>query len=157
APLTSPPAFPLSSPLTSPPTPVDTVDDSEFLINKESLTIKSWETQFAEGLFGLIPSPRTAKRFSNIYRILKAPIRHQRLPQFEGTEEMPGDFQVPMLLLAILIYAPTLAAALFPKLQQHAASGGDVVAALQLKKLGLDEPELKKLGLDESAFKALQD
>lgn len=138
--------------------PQQRVEETEFVINQESLTIKSWETQFAEGLFGLIPNPRTAKRFSNIYRILKAPIRHDRLQQFEGTEEMPGDFQVPMLLLAILINAPTLAAALFPKLQQHAASGGDVVVALQqFKKLGFDEPELKKLGLDESGFKALQD
>ena len=167
APGGSSPAPDPTSPPVSPSAPGDTpgkkpqkprVNETEFVINKESLTIKPWETKFAEDLFELIPSPRAAKRFSNIYRILKAPIRHERLPQFEGTEEMPGDFQVPMLLLAILIYAPTLAAALFPKLQQHAASGGDVIVALQqFKKLGFDEPELKKLGLNEPAFKALQD
>ena len=113
----------------------------EFVIHEESLVIKPWEAKFAEGLFAFIPTPRAAKRFSNLYRILKAPLRRERLPQFEGTAEVPGDFQVPMLLLATLIGAPAESASLFPKLQQHAAKGRSMLEALQdFESLGLQSP-----------------
>jgi hypothetical protein len=85
-----------------------------FTIHEESLTVKPWEAEFAERLFSLIPTPRAAKRFSNVYRILKAPLRRDRLRVFEGTPELPGEFQVPMLLLAILIGAPEEALEVFP-------------------------------------------
>jgi hypothetical protein len=122
------------------------VSNSEFVIQEESLVIKTWEAKFAERLFALIPSPRAAKRFSNIYRVLKAPIRRDRLVQFEGTAEVLGDFQVPMFLLALLIGVPGESAALFPKLQKHAAKGDSTKKALrQLKTLELDLPAFETL------------
>lgn len=60
-------------------------DQPALLIHEDSMTIRAWETRFAERLFPLIPTPRSAKRFSNIYRILKAPIRREALASFEGT------------------------------------------------------------------------
>jgi hypothetical protein len=119
-----------------------------FVIYEESLLIRAWETKFAEVLFSLIPTPRAAKRFSNIYRILKAPVGREILPSFEGTAELPGDFQVPMLLLAILIGASAEAAVLFPKLQQHAAEGRNMLAALQ---------QFDVLGLSSSALAELEE
>jgi hypothetical protein len=104
-----------------------------FVIQEESLVIKEWEAKLAVRLFPLIPSPRAAKRFSNVYRILKARVRREDLPQFEGTEEVPGDFQIPMLLLAMLIGAPAESALLFPRLQQ-AATGDDVLDVLRVTK-----------------------
>lgn len=106
-----------------------------FVIQEEALVIRGWETDFAARLFPLIPTPRAAKRFSNTYRILKARVGHDRLVQFEGTERVPGEFQVPMLLLAILIGAPREAAKLFPRLLRHANDGYDATEILR----GLEE------------------
>ncbi|MEK6334566.1 MAG: P-loop NTPase fold protein [Acidobacteriota bacterium] len=117
-------------------------DKPKFVIQEESLVIKEWEAKFAVRLFPLIPSPRAAKRFSNVYRILKARVGREDLAQFEGTEEFPGDFQVPMLLLAMLIGAPAECAALFPKLQLQASAGDNMAEALQISKAeSIDSPE----------------
>ncbi|SPE22357.1 hypothetical protein SBA3_10008 [Candidatus Sulfopaludibacter sp. SbA3] len=101
-----------------------------FVIHEESLSIKAWEATFAERLFALIPTPRAAKRFSNVYRLLKAPVRRDRLPTFEGTPELMGEFQVPMLLLAILTGAPEEAGQIFPELWRMALAQGSPVDAL---------------------------
>ncbi len=105
-------------------------DAPAFSIHEEALAIQPWEEEFATRLFPLIPTPRAAKRFSNVYRILKAPVRREELPQFEGSREAPGDFRVVMLLLAMLIGAPAEAAELFPQLYRHADTGGDMRTAL---------------------------
>jgi hypothetical protein len=102
-----------------------------FEVEEEALVIRSWETDFAARLFALIPTPRAAKRFSNTYRILKARVGRDRLSPFEGTQQLPGEFQVPMLLLAILIGAPKEAAKLFPRLLEHAAKGDDPTRFLE--------------------------
>jgi hypothetical protein len=45
--------------------------------------IQPWEPKFAERIFDfLFESPRAAKRFSNIYRLLKAPLGAGRLREF---------------------------------------------------------------------------
>ncbi|MDB5932770.1 MAG: hypothetical protein JWQ01_114 [Massilia sp.] len=72
-------------------------------IEKDALVLTPWEGRFAASLHPFIPSPRSAKRLSNIYRILKARVPALRLHVFEGTAESPGQFQVPLLLLAVLI------------------------------------------------------
>jgi hypothetical protein len=92
----------------------------EFLIHEDALVIKPVEEIFAERLYNLLPTPRATKRFSNTYRILKAPILPDQLATFEGVEQAPGTFQVPMLLLAILIGMPAEAARFFPPLFERA-------------------------------------
>jgi hypothetical protein len=82
-----------------------------FTIHDDAMVIKAVEANFAKTLYRFLPSPRATKRFSNIYRILKAPTPPEQLQLFEGTEQVPGIFQVPMLLLAILIGMPREAAA----------------------------------------------
>jgi hypothetical protein len=82
-------------------------------LNPESLRIQVWERQFAETLFPFMPSPRAAKRFANVYRILKAPLSGTSLHEFEGTKEHPGHFQVAMLLLAVATGVPDSADMLF--------------------------------------------
>jgi hypothetical protein len=103
-----------------------------FVLQKEALVIQGWETDFAKRLFALMPTPRAAKRFTNIYRMLKAPVGRERLLEFEGTAKHPGEFQLPMLLLALSIGAPAEAAALFPALRVRAAHGEGLAAALDL-------------------------
>jgi hypothetical protein len=95
----------------------------QFVINERSLVIQSWEAKFAEDLFTLIPTPRSAKRFSNIYRVLKASVSQNDLITFEGSTEMPGKFQVPMILLSILTGNSSDAKELFPYLLSQAKLG----------------------------------
>jgi hypothetical protein len=78
--------------------------DIASLIEEAAMTIHPHETAFAKELHEFIGTPRLAKRLVNIYRILKASLRKHSLPLFEGNDEVPGTFQVPMLLLAILIH-----------------------------------------------------
>lgn len=94
-----------------------------FAIHDEALVIKAVEAAFAEQLYALLPTPRATKRFANIYRILKASIVLDQIDAFEGREGAPGTFQVPMLLLAVLIGAPEEAAELFPELLREARQG----------------------------------
>jgi hypothetical protein len=82
-------------------------------LNQESLNIRAWETDYASQLAAFIPTPRGAKRFTNIYRLLKAPLDPDELSIFEGTASSPGEFRAPMLLLAILTGFPYLSVALF--------------------------------------------
>jgi hypothetical protein len=63
-----------------------------------------------------VPSPRAAKRFTNIYRLLKAPLRGVELQSFEGSARLPGNFRAPMLLLALSMGFPDLAADIFGQL-----------------------------------------
>jgi hypothetical protein len=108
----------------------DEPGEDPFTIHDEAMVIKPAEAAFAERLYTLLPTPRATKRFSNTYRILKAPILPDQLEVFEGTEQMPGTFQVPMLLLAILIGMPSEAAILFPGLFDRVTKGHDPVEDL---------------------------
>lgn len=90
-------------------------------LNPASLRIQPWERELAELLFPFIPSPRAAKRFVNVYRLLKAPLSGDALRNFEGTKERPGDFQAAMLLLA----AATGISQEADKLFSAILSGGD--------------------------------
>jgi hypothetical protein len=82
-------------------------------LNQESLTIRTWEVEYATLLSSFITTPRGAKRFANIYRLIKAPLSPEDLVAFEGTAAKPGEFQAAMLLLAILTGFPQLSARLF--------------------------------------------
>ena len=112
------------------------------MINEDSLTIQEWEGAFAQKLFDVIATPRAAKRFSNIYRILKAPIHHRQLSQFEGSAEAFGEFQLPMLLLAFLIAQPAEAAIVYPTLYQHARKGKNFRDSMSLLKREMGSPSL---------------
>jgi hypothetical protein len=73
--------------------------DEDRDLDPEALMIKDWERAFAARMFPFIPTPRAAKRFTNTYRILKAPLTAKELVDFEGTSDKPGEFQAAMLLL----------------------------------------------------------
>lgn len=103
--------------------PPATNTEDEYEIIEESMRIKEWETRFATELFQFITSPRSIKRFSNIYRLLKTGVSADQLTAFEGSAEMPGNFQMPMLLLAILIGCPQESVTLFSAFHFNADRG----------------------------------
>ncbi|RYE52696.1 MAG: hypothetical protein EOP48_15940, partial [Sphingobacteriales bacterium] len=80
----------------------------EFEVAEEALTVQPWETEYATVLFAFIRSPRSTKRFANLYRILKAGVGSTEIDNFEGSRELPGDFQIPMVLLAIITGNPLI-------------------------------------------------
>ena len=105
--------------------------EKTFVVREESLEIQAWEITFADELFAMFSSPRAVTRFTNIYRILKARIHPDELFEFEGSEESPGTFQVPMLLLAMLIGAPDECKKLFPLLRIHARKNDGIGEIIQ--------------------------
>ncbi len=122
-------------------------DEKTFIVRDEALVFQTWEVQFAQDLFGLSSTPRSAKRFTNIYRILKAQVRSGDFSAFEGTEKEPGTFQLPMLLLAMLLYSPEECVKLFPLLMKHAANKDKKDEIIQsLKKEG-EFPQLSAKAL----------
>ncbi len=115
-----PSSIPASAAIGFEPTPDATVTEQQLALAPEpaaveerALIIHGWEESFAANLYPLIPSPRAAKRLVNVYRVLKAGVGGAQLQAFEGTETAPGQFQVPLLLLAIQICDASAAAAWF--------------------------------------------
>lgn len=82
--------------------------------------IQPAEAEFAAALFRLLLTPRAATRFAGVYRQLKSGIRPQDMARFEGSDGSTGEYQVPMLLLAIQLGAPAAADRLFPALRERA-------------------------------------
>ena len=89
-----------------------------------SLLIRPWEAEYAAKLFPFLPSPRATKRFTNLYRLLKAPLATGELRRFEGAADNPGDFRAPMILLAILGGFPDLSDRIFEAIQRSTVTAG---------------------------------
>jgi hypothetical protein len=100
--LFSPSAVQQKPPLPSPePLPPSTAIDR----HPEHLQFRDWELKFMKDLHEFIPTPRAAKRFINIYRLLRASLDEHERAAFIG-DEKSGVYQVAMLLLAILTGHP---------------------------------------------------
>jgi hypothetical protein len=112
-------------------------DVTDLDLNPAALIITEWGRKVATRLFPFIPSPRAVKRFTNIYRILKAPLTTNELSVFEGTAATPGEFQAAMLLLGIATGFPRQTVELFPKIMTSAKSAKSwreiLVSSLSLK------------------------
>lgn len=74
-------------------------------LDPEHLVIEEWEREFMKRLYRFIPSPRSAKRFVNIYRILRAWVKDHEVEAFKG-DKNGGGHRAALLLLAMLIGHP---------------------------------------------------
>ena len=83
--------------------------DTEVDLPPEHLRIEDWEREYMKRLFWLIPSPRAAKRFVNLYRLLRASVPEEKQAAFVG-ETRQGQHRVALMLLAIVTGYPTEAA-----------------------------------------------
>jgi hypothetical protein len=68
--------------------------------NPEPLQLRECERKFMWQFQSLIPSPRAAKRFVNVYRLLRAAVNARDLDRFVR-EDGGGEYEVVQLLLAI--------------------------------------------------------
>ncbi len=71
---------------------------------KEQL-LEDWEREYMKKLYRFIPSPRAARRFVNVYWLLRASIDDQKLQAFIGNKD-GGQHQCVLLLLAMLFGHP---------------------------------------------------
>jgi ABC-type dipeptide/oligopeptide/nickel transport system ATPase component len=128
--------------------------DEDRDLDPEALMIKDWERAFAARMFPFIPTPRAAKRFTNTYRILKAPLTAKELVDFEGTSDKPGEFQAAMLLLGLATRFPREAMDLFPAIIQLKKTGGSWQGSIR-DHMAVTEPQgeiLEKIKLGNDPF-----
>jgi hypothetical protein len=109
--------------------------------------ITTAERDFLAGLHRLVPTPRLAKRLVNVFRLIKAGVPADELPEFEDPEH--GRHRAVLLLLAILYGRSELAPELFRRL--CAGANGDWPDATPLHEAlrqaareGEEEPEEQK-------------
>ena len=90
-------------------------------LQPEGLRILPAELDFMARLGGMLRTPRGAKRFTNIYRLIRASLPHQRLEALVGSGNAMPEFPSVQLLLAIVVGSPSLATPLCTTLLE----GGD--------------------------------
>lgn len=105
-----------------------------------SLTISAVERQFMEEVAPLMPrTPRSVKRFINIYRLYKSALSAGGLQEFLGTPDAPGNFRAVQVLLALVTGTPHCARRVFDELQT--ADGGKARKLSHLVGLLEDGPD----------------
>lgn len=88
----------------------------------QHMAIEEWERDCMKLLHAFIPSPRAAKRFVNIYRLLRSSVEPHQREQFIGDHEQ-GGHRAALLLLAIQTGYPDEAIAILQKVMD--ANPGD--------------------------------
>jgi hypothetical protein len=93
------------------------------------LVLDPVESTFMQSLAPLLGrSPRAAKRYVNVYRLIRAGIPEDRLSAFLGSEGSPGPYRAVLFLLAVVVGAPGAAEPLFRQLR--GAEGRDLAALI---------------------------
>ena len=88
----------------------------------EHIRIEDWERNYIKQLFPLIPSPRAAKRFVNVYQLLRAGVTGDRREEFIG-DTTHGQHRAVLLLLAILTGYPAEATEILRDLLEEQPKG----------------------------------
>jgi hypothetical protein len=91
----------------------DSVDDD---LAPGSLLLERVELSFLERVQPLIPTPRTAKRLINVYRLLRVSLDEAQRKRLIDSESGTGDFQSVLLLLAMLTGFPEQAGEIIERL-----------------------------------------
>ena len=81
----------------------------------EALLISDAERELLGQIGGIVPSPRAAKRLVNIYRMLRVSVQHGELEAFLPSGG--SEYQVVVLLVAVLVGRPAQAQEVFERLR----------------------------------------
>jgi len=129
--------------------------DTKF--SAEHMRIEDWERKVMKKLFPLIPSPRAAKRFVNIYRLLRASAPAENRAAFIGDEEY-GQHRAVLALLAILIGYPSEATDILQVLLELKQQPGKEPRNLEwwrfFRRFDPDNPDNKGTGPDADSPQA---
>ena len=123
-----------------------------------SANLSEQEAEFMKAMGDLIPSPRAAKRFVNIYRLTLASVDDGgKLSELRGTENGPGDYQAVLLMLAILTGFPGQGADILKTLVNGDRKFGgimDFVSKLKTRKEPNSEPARYRNGVRKGILEA---
>jgi KAP family P-loop domain len=84
-------------------------------LRPQGLQLSRAEIDFMTMLGALVPTPRAAKKLTNLYRLVRISIADAELASFLGNETN-APYQAVQILLAILAGTPTLARTIFEQL-----------------------------------------
>lgn len=119
-------------------------------IPTETLRITEGELRFMDAVAPLMPrTPRSVKRFVNIYRLYKSALSPAGFGTFMGTPERPGNYRAVQVLLALVTGTPAFAKAVVDALEHT-----DGTAPSDLG--GLAESDFLSSGKEESWTKTLE-
>jgi WD40 repeat protein len=99
-------------------------------LQPEQLTLQADEIDFMARLGRLTPTPRSAKKLVNLYRLVRISIDRHGLSDFIGTPQNPGAYQVVQILLAVLVGSPRHSTAIFEAIME-AEPASHIVQALR--------------------------
>jgi KAP family P-loop domain len=124
APTPTPPPQPGQPPTPAPQQPQAQTPPPASRINMmpPNLAIEPWELEDIQKLSSMISSPRAAKRFVNIYRLIRASLKTRELAAFVGSKERRGEYQVVLILLSILTRFPNKASEIYVHLLKREAT-----------------------------------
>jgi hypothetical protein len=88
----------------------------------EALFLYDWEETYMQALHAFIPTPRLAKRFVNVYRLLRVRATEKNFEHFIG-DKFDGEYRTVLLLLAINIGFPSVGAVLLRVLARQRPTG----------------------------------
>jgi hypothetical protein len=74
----------------------------------EALFLEDWEQSYLQRFGRFIQTPRLAKRFVNLYRLLRVQAARYDFPRFVGTRESGGEYQAAITLLALNVGFPAV-------------------------------------------------
>jgi hypothetical protein len=114
-------APPLQPKAASEPTPGAVVEHARQ--THERLTLATWESSYMKLLFPLIPSPRAAKRFVNVYRLLRGVLPNEDRASLIGNEKQ-GGYRAALLLLAMVTGYPVEATIVIRELLERVKKTG---------------------------------
>lgn len=96
------------------------VEEFELVLKPDSLLLDINERNAMVALSRVIgKTPRTLKRFVNVYRIIKAGLNGQELETFVGTGPSDAQYRAVLLLLAVAYGAPDVAPTFFRELKNE--------------------------------------
>jgi hypothetical protein len=97
----------------------------------ESLRITDVELSFMDKVAPLMSrTPRSVKRFVNIYRLYKAALSPLGFVRFMGTPDKPGNFRAVQVLLALVTGTPRFAQKIFHELHAGQSASGKRLSEL---------------------------
>jgi hypothetical protein len=93
-------------------------------LTQEHLQIEAWEREFMKQLYSLIPTPRAAKRFVNVYRLIRAwaAADPEQLKRLRG-DKSEGEYRAVLLLLALQTGYPDEATQILQRLVREKPDG----------------------------------
>ena len=99
-------------------------------LNPPQMRLRAAELDFLPRLGLLLPTPRAVKKLINLYRLIRIGIPEGELASFVGGSQ-GGTYQAVLILLAVVVGRPTLAASVLRAIRDAEPETGDITKLLR--------------------------